>query len=171
MMKPRWLTTPILLFSLCACSSSHDIAHGGSPRMTRAEAEKLLAGFHARRGLAFTGLNEHDLAGAAIGEGALYFEYLPAERALRCEALIYKFHDEPKPGVIEGFVEEEKKTSTGGGHVRYEPESRGLYLARSYDTSPGDDAFAEEMARLMEASTVWGSDVLDRVASKVFEPR
>jgi len=116
------------------------------------------------------GLNENNLGGASTGEYQIYFEYQPAKHALKCSALIYKFHDEPKPGVIEGFKAEEegKSAETGGGTLEYEPENRGLYVSRIYTERVSDEVFALDLERLMKASEAYGSQVLDSVASKVF---
>jgi hypothetical protein len=38
-----------------------------------------------------------------------------------------------------------------------------------YTQAPPQTAFIEDMKRLMKASLVWGDEVLDRVASRVFK--
>jgi hypothetical protein len=83
--------------------------------------------------------------------------------------LIYKFRDDPRPGVVQAFKDEaEGKTAdTGGGTLEYEPENKGLYLSRSYNQRVSDDDFAHDLERLMIASEVYGNQVLDRVASRV----
>lgn len=118
------------------------------------------------------GLNSHDLGGFAVAGGAqVYFQYVPAERALHTYALIYKFHRPPRPGVLDGFQAEQKAgTDTGGGTVEYQIENRGLYLSRTYTAPPDDQTFVAETMRLMRASQVWGGPVLERVSAKVFHP-
>ena len=130
----------------------------------------MIQGYYKSHGVDSPGLNENNLGGAAVGEYLVYFEYQPAKRALKCSALIYKFHDEPKPGVIEAFKAEEmaETADTGGGSLEYQPVNKGLYLGRSYTQGVSDQEFAGDMKRLIEASEVYGDQVLARVAAKVF---
>jgi hypothetical protein len=137
--------------------------------MTRDEAQRLVQSFFRATGQTNSpGLNPQGFGGMVVGEAQLYFEYRSDEQALECSALIYKFRDPPKPGVLEGFQQEAKGgTDTGGGAVDYEPENKSLFLSRTYAQVPGEPAFAEDMKRLMNASLVWGGEVLDRVATRV----
>ncbi len=138
--------------------------------ITRDQAVQMIQGYFKGHGVDGPGLNENNLGGASIGEYQIYFEYRPAKRALKCSALIYRFRDEPKPGVIEAFkAEEEAGTAdTGGGELEYEPASKGLYLSRTYTDGVPDEEFAGDLQRLMTASQVYGNQVLERVAAKVF---
>jgi hypothetical protein len=138
--------------------------------LNRDDAVRMIQGFFKSHGLDSPGLNESNLGGAAIGEYQIYFEYQPANQTLKCSALIYRFRDEPKPGVIEGFeAEEQRKTAdAGGGILEYQRVNKGLYLTRSYSDSVSDEEFAGDLKRLMKASEVYGDQVLERVASKVF---
>jgi hypothetical protein len=140
--------------------------------MTREAAQELLKWYVRSQGAVLSpGLNDRGFGGIMSGEAQLYFEYHEDSKALECSALVYRFHGPPKPGVLEGFQAEEKGgTDTGGGSVDYEPENRGLFLSRTYAQVPQGEAFAKDMKRLMKASVVWGRDVLDRVASRVFHP-
>jgi hypothetical protein len=136
--------------------------------MTRDEAQRLLQVFMQSIGQPSEGLNPQGFGGAAIGDAQLYFEYHSDKQELETSALIYKFRDAPKPGVLEGFRAEEKSgTNTGGGVVDYEPENKSLFLSRTYATMPADAAFREDMRRLTEASLVWADEVMDRVATRV----
>jgi hypothetical protein len=136
--------------------------------MTRDEAQRLLQVFMQSIGQPSEGLNPQGFGGAAIGDAQLYFEYHSDKQQLETSALIYKFRDAPKPGVLEGFRAEEKAgTDTGGGAVDYEPENKSLFLSRIYSTMPADAAFREDMRRLTEASLKWGDEVMDRVATRV----
>ncbi|WNG36300.1 hypothetical protein F0U60_23355 [Archangium minus] len=138
--------------------------------MTRDEAQRLVQAFMKSLGQPSEGLNPQGFGGAVLGEAQLYFEYHADKQALEASALVYKFRDPPKPGVLEGFRAEEKAgTDTGGGAVDYEPENKSLFLSRTYSTVPQDAAFKEDMQRLTQASLVWGDEVLDRVASRVFK--
>jgi hypothetical protein len=140
--------------------------------MTREAAEELTRWYSRSNGAVLSpGLNPQGFGGISVGGAQLYFEYHEAERALECSALVYRFNDPPKPGVLEGFQAAAREgTDTGGGEVDYERENRGLYLSRTYGRVPEGKAFARDMQRLMKASLVWGDEVLDRVASRVFHP-
>ncbi|WP_257456822.1 hypothetical protein [Archangium lipolyticum] len=138
--------------------------------MTRDEAQRLVQAFMKSLGQPSEGLNPQGFGGAMLGAAQLYFEYHSDKQALEASALVYKFRDPPKPGVLDGFREEEKAgTDTGGGAVDYETENKSLFLSRIYSTPPSDAAFKEDMQRLTQASLVWGDEVLDRVASRVFK--
>lgn len=138
--------------------------------MTREEAQRLVQAFMKSLGQPSEGLNPQGFGGAAVGNAQLYFEYHADKQELETSALIYKFRDAPKPGVLEGFRAEEKSgTDTGGGAVDYETENNSLFLSRTYATVPAEAAFQEDMKRLTQASLVWGDEVLDRVASRVFK--
>lgn len=128
----------------------------------------MIRGFFKSHGLDSPGLNESNLGGASIGENQVYFEYQPANQELKCSALVYRFRDDPKPGVIEGFEAEAESADAGGGTLEYQRANKGLYLARSYSEAVSDQEFAEDLKRLMKASLVYGDQVLDRVAAKVF---
>jgi hypothetical protein len=140
--------------------------------MTREAAQRLAQSFVRPEGpLQSPGLNEQGFGGIVMGGAQLYFEWHEDTQALECSALVYKFHEPPKPGVIEGFQAEEKEgTDSGGGTVSYQPENRGLYLSRTYTQVPDERAFGKDMKKLMKASLIWGREVLDRVASRVFHP-
>jgi hypothetical protein len=138
--------------------------------MTREEAQRLIQVFMQSVGQPSEGLNPQGFGGAVLGDAQLYFEYHSDKQVLETSALIYKFRDAPKPGVIEGFRGEEKAgTNTGGGAVDYEPENKSLFLSRTYSTLPADATFREDMQRLTQASLVWADEVMDRVASRVFK--
>ncbi|WP_224249180.1 hypothetical protein [Hyalangium gracile] len=140
--------------------------------MTREGAKRLVQSFVRPHGsLQSEGLNEEGFGGLIMGGAQLYFEWHEDTQALECSALVYKFHDPPKPGVLETFQAEEKEgTDTGGGTVTYETENRGLYLSRTYTQVPDERAFGKDMKKLMKASLRWSDEVLDRVASRVFHP-
>ncbi|WP_224249182.1 hypothetical protein [Hyalangium gracile] len=139
--------------------------------MMRDEAQRLAQALLAATGNPDSpGLNPQGFGGVAVEGAQLYFEWHDKEQALECSALIYKFKDNPKPGIIEGFQQEEKAgTDTGGGKVDYETENKSLFLSRTYTQAPPHTAFIEDMKKLMKASLKWSDEVLDRVASKVFK--
>ena len=141
--------------------------------MTRDQANKMVQSFFRVHGVESVGLNDKNLGGAAVGEAQIYFEYQPQRESLKCSALVYRFQAEPRPGIIEAFKLEEQSepANTGGGTVDYEPENKGLYLSREYLETVSELDFAESLGELMKASRVYGDEVLDRVASKVFDVR
>jgi hypothetical protein len=143
----------------------------GEP-MTREAAQRLAQTFVRPHGpLQSPGLNAEGFGGISMGGTELYFEWHEDTKALECSALVYKFHEPPKPGVLETFQAEEKEgTDAGGGTVTYEPENRGLYLSRTYTQVPDERAFTKDMKRLMKASIKWSQEVVGRVASRVFHP-
>ncbi|XXF80912.1 hypothetical protein P2318_14465 [Myxococcaceae bacterium GXIMD 01537] len=138
--------------------------------MTRDEAQQLVQSYLRALGQSQSpGLNAQGFGGVAVAEAQLYFEYHSDAQSLECSALIYKFRDAPKPGVLDGFRAEAKAgTDSGGGEVDYEPENKSLFLSRTYASVPADPAFAEDMKRLMKASVIWADEVMDRVATRVF---
>ncbi|WP_164010818.1 hypothetical protein [Pyxidicoccus trucidator] len=140
--------------------------------LTRESAQRLVQGYLGEEGTAPSqGINPQGFGGISAGGASLYFEWNEEAGALECSALVYRFREVPKPGVIDGFRAEEREgVDTGGGSVDYEPENRGLFLSRLYTRMPTERAFAKDMRRLMKASIKWGDEVLDRVASRVFHP-
>lgn len=140
--------------------------------LTRESARRLVQGFLGEEGTPpSAGMNEQGFGGMSSGGMSVYFEWHEATQTLECSALVYRFREPPKPGVIDGFRAEEREgTDAGGGTVDYEPENRGLFLSREYTRMPTERAFAKDMRRLMKASQKWGDEVLDRVASRVFHP-
>jgi hypothetical protein len=140
--------------------------------MTRDEAQRLVQSFMQAVEQPSEGLNPQGFGGAMVGEAQLYFEYHDDKKALEASALIYKFRDAPKPGILEGFQAEEKAgTDAGGGTVDYEKENKSLFLSRTYAKAPQDEAFVADMRRLMDASIRWADEVADRVASRVHHPK
>lgn len=107
------------------------------------------------------------VAGVMLGAAELFFEYDSANRKLACGALVYRFRGEPRPGVLEGFFDEEAGADAGGGALDYRAEARALFLSRTYSEPVPGDEFAGDMKRLAEASLQWGDEVLERVSSRV----
>jgi hypothetical protein len=140
--------------------------------LTRESAQELVRWYVRSQGAVLSpGLNPQGFGGVAVGGAQVYFEYHEDTKTLECSALVYRFNEPPKPGVVVGFEAEAREgTDTGGGTVDYERENRGLFLSRTYSEVPEGNAFAKDMSRLAKASVVWGSEVLDRVASRVFHP-
>jgi len=139
--------------------------------MTRDEAQQLARAVLTAAGQPESvGLNPHGFGGVAVDNAQLYFEWHDEKQELECSALVYKFRDAPKPGILEGFqAEQNAGTDTGGGSVDFEPENKSLFLSRTYTQAPPHPIFVDDMKKLMKASLVWGDEVMDRVASKVFK--
>jgi hypothetical protein len=135
--------------------------------MTRQEAERLVGGFGTSLGVKAE-LTPGGFAGLSVETASLFFEYRDSAQTLDCSALVYRFHDAPRPGVLEGFAAEQAAgTDTGGGRVDYEPANQGLYLSRTYQAAPDAAAFAGDMRSLLKASLRWSDEVLPRVAERV----
>ena len=141
---------------------------GGTASLTRAQAKRLVQAFFRSYGVQSPGLNANDLGGAVVGEGQVYFEYRPQRRALWCGALIYRFRDLPRPGVLDAFRTEGKTTDAGGGRLEYDPKGRGLYLSRVYTRTVPEARFRADIQRLIQASGVWSKAVLPRAADRAF---
>ncbi|MDB5033392.1 MAG: hypothetical protein JWQ98_633 [Chlorobi bacterium] len=160
----------LLLLPACRHVERAD-GDGAKEILTRERASAMVRSLFASYGVESPGLNANDLGAGTIGDAALYFEYGPGEKSLICSALVYKFHDDPRPGVLDAFYAEESTTSTGGGHLVYEDASKGLYLDRIYKSSRPDSTFRADMEELARAGVMWGNDVLPGVAEKVFHPK
>lgn len=138
--------------------------------MTKDEATLQVKAFLKAHEVDSPGLNAKGLGGAAIGEEQLYFEFQPEAQALMCRALIYKFRGAPKPEVIAAFQAEEKAKAadTGGGRIEYHLPSKGVYLSRSYTAPAPTERFVADMKRLMDASVIWRTQMVERVADRAF---
>jgi hypothetical protein len=160
---------PRLQWLLASMGLARPVPAGGGA-VTLEGARTLVRWFLQTRGApASEGLNENGLGGAMVGGAQLYFEHEAPAQRLKCSALVYRFREAPKPGVIDGFRKEaEEGTDTGGGEVDYEPESMSLFLSRTYGVLPSGVDFSRDMDALMKASVGWGDEVLDRVATRVF---
>ena len=156
-----------LPFAVYAYASSV-LARGGAAAgrgdgMTREEAEQMLRALVGADAAA-PRFGEGDVTGVMLGPAALYFEYAAGRGTLSCGALVYRFRTRPRPGVLEDFLKENR--GAGGGALVYREETRALLLSRTYFEAPPAEVFAEEMKRLAAASLGWGSELLERVASR-----
>jgi hypothetical protein len=137
-------------------------ARGG--RMKRSEAEALLRALTCAGGPGAPRFGEGDVAGLMLGPAALYFEYEAARGTLTCGALVYRFREPPRPGVLEDFLKENR--GAGGGALVYREATRALLLSRTYSGAVPAEEFVEDMKSLAAASLGWGAEVLERVASR-----
>ncbi len=162
-----------LSFALYAYASSvlaRGAAGARACTMTRAEASRMISSLldaHGAAGGAHL-FDRQRVVGVMLGAAELFFEYAEEGGALKCAALVYRFREEPRPGVLEEFFAAEGRgeSDTGGGALDYRPESRSLLLARTYlEPVPGEE-FARDVRRLASASLAWGGEVLERVAAR-----
>ncbi len=159
----------ILVF-IFSCSSQKPSGSFTSA-LSREEAVRMIQDFAGSYSLKTSGLNEKNFGGIEINLDRIFFEYLPDQKILKSSVLIYKFHQPPKPGLIEAFQNEEKAgTDTGGGTVEYQPENQGLFLTRMDKNYTNHSQFSKNIEKLMNAGKYWSNEVLDRVASKFFHP-
>ena len=91
---------------------------------------------------------------------------------LRCSALIYRWREWPKPGLLEALRQEAQSgaSNTGGATLDYVPEHRTLSLSREFDGMPSAAAFEQAMTQLREACSQWRTEVFARVAEQVLHP-
>lgn len=138
-------------------------------KMTRDDAERLLRSLFDAYGLsAGRVFDGKDVAGVMLGEAELFFHYEPERRSLWCGALVYRFRAAPRPGLLEAFFDEEESLNApgdGDGTLEYREETRSLLLARTYETPPASDEFADDVRRLASASLVWARETVSRIAS------
>lgn len=129
--------------------------------MTRDEAISLIQQFLSHYEITNSpGLNNNNLGGTDVGAAQLYFEYIPAQSALICSGLIYRFNNPPKPKVLEALKASAATNDMGGGNFDYQTENQCALLSRSYDKVPTKEDFLKEMERLAAASLVWNDNVL-----------
>jgi hypothetical protein len=133
--------------------------------MTQNEANSLVKSFFSYYQISSPGLNANNLGAATVGEAQLYFQFDPDFGELSCNALIYRFHQPPRPRLLE--VAEGEATNgaeMGGGELAYQSENQGLYLHRAYTETLSAQQFIAEQQELLRASLVWRKETLDRVA-------
>lgn len=115
------------------------------------------------------GLNEQNYGGIDFGGEPVVFEYDADRKVLNVLALCYRFRKPPRPGVLEGFYEQERLgVDTGGGAVEFRPDSGALLLSRSYTDMTDPVRFVADTDRLALAARHWADDILPAVASRVF---
>lgn len=145
-------------------------AAGGRRVMTREEASGLVSSLLRAHGAAGGArlFDRQRVVGVMLGAAELFFEYEPEGGTLGCAALVYRFHGEPRPGLLEEFFAEEERgaADAGGGALDYRPETRSLLLVRTYSVTVPGEEFAHDMRRLAAASLYWGGEVLERVAAR-----
>lgn len=134
--------------------------------MTRREAEKLVAGLGWAYGARLE-LTSGGFAGFSAGLASLFFEYDDGASELECSALIHKFREPPRPGLIECLrAAEARGTDTAHGALVYEPQNKGVYLSRTYQHAIDEATFLAEMQALLRATSAWASEVLPRIAEQ-----
>lgn len=137
--------------------------------MTRADANRIVEAYGQSHALDAR-LSAKGFAGITFQDCELYFEWDEPAQTLECSALMYRFTDPPKPGVLEALNAKATSVDTGGGKVDFEPENLGLFLSRRYFIVPDSQQFERDMTKLTDASKRWSDEVLPRVAREVFHP-
>ena len=133
--------------------------------MNRDEAIQTIQAFAKSLEVETKGLNKSNLGGLQVGEAEVWFEYVEAEGALHCSALIFQFDQEENPAIVEACRNEAKAgANTGGGAIEYQPENKGIYLTRVYAKTVPPENFEKDMTRLLEASQEWSEDVFPKAA-------
>jgi hypothetical protein len=128
--------------------------------MTRADAVRLAKALSAACSMESPGLNDQGLGGIMLPDADLYFEH-QSEGALACYGRVYEFRKDAEPAVLEALLVEGKNLPPGL-RVEYVPETRRLFLARTYDEVVGERAFTEQMLELAKATAAWSNEVLSR---------
>lgn len=155
---------PFAVYAYASSVLARRGAAGCGERMKRSEAEALLRALTGVGGHVAPRFGEGDVAGLMLGPAALYFEYDAARGTLSCGALVYRFREAPRPGVLEDFLKENR--GAGGGALVYREATRALLLSRTYSEAVPAEEFVEDMKGLAAASLGWGAEVLERVASR-----
>ena len=116
--------------------------------------------------------------GILLPNGQIWFEYTD-QNAFVCSVLVSDFAfegaDLPEAereridrALLEGFGEEERwGTPTGGAKLEYVPETKRLFLSRTYLQPVDEKTFIADMHRLVEAGNRWGREVFDRVMDRI----
>lgn len=140
--------------------------------MTREEAAGLVAAHFKTHKVHAHGLDAQGRAGALVAGEQLLFEHLENGGVLRCSALIYRWREWPKPGLLEALRQEAQSgaSNTGGATLHYVPEHRTLSLSQEFAQTPSPATFEQAMTQLREDCSQWRTEVFARVAEKVLHP-
>lgn len=124
------------------------------------EARRLVQSYAASKALRGS-LNMRGF-GALIDVANLAFEYRRDLHALKCSALIYRFHGPPKEGVLEAIrahAASSPQVPGDGLVLEFEPENDGLFISLvCADSCP--HAFGAQMERLVAQARYWTSEGL-----------
>ncbi len=141
--------------------------------MTREEASRLVAAHFAQHEVKAPGLDDEGHATALIAGEQLSFEHLEDTGVLRCSALIYRWREWPRPGLLEALRKEARRSeeTTRGGVLDYVPERRTLSLTRQFTRPLTPPQLEHALAPLRQACAEWRSERFARVAEQVLHPR
>lgn len=156
----------LFLLALTACTHA-ETPRAGAP-MTREGANALIRGYAEAKGGSAEGLNAEGLEALTTGSVDLAFQLEGS--SLKASALIYRFRKDPKPGLIEAMEDEAHRTPTGGGAVDYEPESKAVFLSRTYTAIPSEAQFTADLDALAAAAKQWSTETVQAVAERVWHP-
>jgi len=79
--------------------------------------------------------------------------------AIVCYGRIYEFRRDAEPAVL-AALQAEGKNLPPGLRIEYVPETRRLFLARTYEDVIDEKGSLEQMAELARLTAIWGGDVL-----------
>ncbi len=134
--------------------------------MTKEEAATQISEFFSKIGSKTTTVfDEINFAKAMIGEAIMGFVY-DEDETLSCQSLIYRFRKTPLESVIKAVDEEAKTAPNGGGEIAFDDENFTLLLQKDYQKKVSNDEFFNDMQELAQASLIWSSVVLQRVAER-----
>jgi hypothetical protein len=129
--------------------------------MTRDDAIRLVKALFTACETESPGLSEQGFGGIMLPDADLYFEHQGPEGALICYGRIHEFRKDAEPALFDA-LQAEGKGLPPGLRVEYVPETRRLFLVRTYDDVVDEQTFVEQMAELAKTTAAWGGDVLSR---------
>jgi len=129
--------------------------------MTRADAIRLVRALFAAYETESPGLNEQGFGGIMLPDADLYFEHQTPAECLICYGRIFEFRKEVEPALLDA-LQAEGQSLPPGLRVEYVPETRRLFLARTYNEVVEEKAFVEQMLALAQTTATWSNDVLSR---------
>ncbi len=137
--------------------------------MKKQEAINLLKAFFNAKEIPIDELNEdNNYFQIQLETEIVAFNYRLNEDAFTVSSLIYQFHDQPKPQVLNAIELEAEKEMYY--QIQYEPENKTLYVTKTYTTNVSEELFIKEVDEIISTSKKWSSETLDHIASKVFHP-
>ncbi len=132
--------------------------------MTKQQAKEQIENFLTKIGdTNSTVFDNKNFAKAMIGEAIMGFVY-NGNNNLKCQSLIYRFRTSPKESVMNAIEKESKNAPKGGGEIAFDDENFTLVLQKDYEDNVSTEDFYDDMQKLAQASLVWSSEVMQRVA-------
>lgn len=129
--------------------------------MTRADAIRLVKALFRAVQMESPGLNEQGFGGIMLPDADLYFEHQSPGDCLVCYGRIFEFRKDAEPAVLDA-LHAEGQSLPPGLCVEYIPETRRLFLARTYGDVVEEKVFVEQMMDLAKTTAAWSREVLPR---------